>query len=120
VRICLATPATREELTSGLQRLAALLASRPSPTAAVVWRGAQRVKRRPCADRSCASAGRHAAKRAQPAGDDARAALDRQRGKLHGAFGLVEHALRVNALNSGESVTLLDPGNSRSAPSFHP
>jgi DNA-binding transcriptional MocR family regulator len=36
VRICLATPATREELTSGLQRLAALPASRPSPTAAVV------------------------------------------------------------------------------------
>jgi hypothetical protein len=36
VRICLATPATREELTSGLQRLAVLLASRPSPTAAVV------------------------------------------------------------------------------------
>jgi len=36
VRICLATPATREELASGLKRLAALLASRPSPTAAVV------------------------------------------------------------------------------------
>lgn len=36
VRICLATPATREALTSGLQRLAALLASRPAPTAAIV------------------------------------------------------------------------------------
>lgn len=36
VRICLATPPTREALTSGLQRLSAILSSSPAPTAAVV------------------------------------------------------------------------------------
>jgi DNA-binding transcriptional MocR family regulator len=36
VRICLSTPETREELASGLQRLATILASSPAPTAAIV------------------------------------------------------------------------------------